>query len=334
MPRRSRLRFFGKFAAFFMSLVAANELVDILRISITKEREKTSMVYISEKDLGNAEHLRISLPMRGKTRKRMGMVGNKERAYTANDVEDFWLDYSPPTKANQVRFPLVSPPDFRMWESCRGSPVPPHSGAAPYTHLASPSSAPKTSMLRAAQISSLTLLLTCPIVRSPSCSLAHSSYIRSLVRSFVRSFTRSFVRPLVLSFTHSFVQSFFRSFTRSHLFVPVLIRVVGLCKTHKYHWNLVVLCGDRLAPPEVLSGDRTWVGFVVAVVNSPCCRISGGISFYPKEGRVLSCINAPVVSWGPILEFSFPIGRTKPPYLIEATLLQQAQLDIGKWCNT
>ncbi|KAJ8895437.1 hypothetical protein PR048_000769 [Dryococelus australis] len=34
-----------------------------------------------------------------------------------------WLDYSPPTKVNRVRFPPGSPPDFRMWESCRGSPV-------------------------------------------------------------------------------------------------------------------------------------------------------------------------------------------------------------------
>ncbi|KAJ8873585.1 hypothetical protein PR048_024403 [Dryococelus australis] len=64
---------------------------------------------------------------------------------------------SPPTKANRVQSPAGSP-DFRKWESrwtiplvggfSRGSP-------APYS-LQSPSSALKTSLLRAAQISSLT----------------------------------------------------------------------------------------------------------------------------------------------------------------------------------
>ncbi|KAJ8865974.1 hypothetical protein PR048_033498 [Dryococelus australis] len=30
-----------------------------------------------------------------------------------------WLDYSPPKKANRVRFPVERPPDFRTWESRR-----------------------------------------------------------------------------------------------------------------------------------------------------------------------------------------------------------------------
>ncbi|KAJ8870458.1 hypothetical protein PR048_029480 [Dryococelus australis] len=72
---------------------------------------------------------------------------------------------SPPIKANRVQSPAGSP-DFRKWESCRtmplvggfsrGLPIPPplHSGAAPQS-LQSPSSALKTSLLRAVQISSL-----------------------------------------------------------------------------------------------------------------------------------------------------------------------------------
>ncbi|KAJ8873638.1 hypothetical protein PR048_024460 [Dryococelus australis] len=73
---------------------------------------------------------------------------------------------SPPTKVNLVRSPAGSP-DFRKWEwrrtiplvggFSRGSsisPTPPHSGAAPHS-LQSPSSAFKTSLLRASQISSL-----------------------------------------------------------------------------------------------------------------------------------------------------------------------------------
>ncbi|KAJ8867721.1 hypothetical protein PR048_031524 [Dryococelus australis] len=66
----------------------------------------------------------------------------------------------------QVRFPARSLPHFRKWESCRtvplvggfsrGPPVfPPCIPALLRTHLASPLSALKTSILRAAQISSL-----------------------------------------------------------------------------------------------------------------------------------------------------------------------------------
>ncbi|KAJ8865654.1 hypothetical protein PR048_033174 [Dryococelus australis] len=55
-----------------------------------------------------------------------------------------WLDCSPPTQANQVRFPAGSRRDFRMWEPraerCRltagflGYIPPSHSDAAPYSH--------------------------------------------------------------------------------------------------------------------------------------------------------------------------------------------------------
>ncbi|KAJ8880856.1 hypothetical protein PR048_017328 [Dryococelus australis] len=76
------------------------------------------------------------------------------------------LARSPPTKANWVQSPAASP-DFCKWKLCRTMPLvcgflgdlpfppPLHSGAAPYSHQ-SPSSALKTSLLRATQISSLT----------------------------------------------------------------------------------------------------------------------------------------------------------------------------------
>ncbi|KAJ8895233.1 hypothetical protein PR048_000558 [Dryococelus australis] len=77
------------------------------------------------------------------------------------------LTFLPFTKANRVQSPAGSLPDFRMWESCRmrcrwsagflgDLPFPPpfHSGAPPYSPQ-SPSSAFKTTLLRAAQISSL-----------------------------------------------------------------------------------------------------------------------------------------------------------------------------------
>ncbi|KAJ8898326.1 hypothetical protein PR048_003686 [Dryococelus australis] len=77
------------------------------------------------------------------------------------------LARSPPAKAIQVQCPAGSLPDFRVWESCRddagGSVVflgdlqfllPFYSGAAPYLPQ-SHSSALKTSMLRAVQISSV-----------------------------------------------------------------------------------------------------------------------------------------------------------------------------------
>ncbi|KAJ8874054.1 hypothetical protein PR048_024894 [Dryococelus australis] len=79
-----------------------------------------------------------------------------------------WLNYSPFTKANRLRFPADLPPDFRMCELCRtmslaggfsrGSPVSPVFAfrRRSISHLASPSSALKTSTSRAAQISSPT----------------------------------------------------------------------------------------------------------------------------------------------------------------------------------
>ncbi|KAJ8878443.1 hypothetical protein PR048_019021 [Dryococelus australis] len=63
------------------------------------------------------------------------------------------LARSPPTPANRAQSPADSP-DFRKWQSC---PPPPNSGAAPYS-LKSPSLARNTSLLRVAQISSLTLI--------------------------------------------------------------------------------------------------------------------------------------------------------------------------------
>ncbi|KAJ8878043.1 hypothetical protein PR048_022506 [Dryococelus australis] len=75
------------------------------------------------------------------------------------------LARQPPTKANRVQSPAGSP-DFRMWESTMPwvggfsgrspvSPAPIHFDAAPFASHSS-SSALKTSLLRAAQISSLT----------------------------------------------------------------------------------------------------------------------------------------------------------------------------------
>ncbi|KAJ8893208.1 hypothetical protein PR048_005794 [Dryococelus australis] len=80
-----------------------------------------------------------------------------------------WLACSPPTKADRVQFP-AGRSNFRMWESCRtmplvggfsrGFPVPPPflSGAVLYSPKP-PSSALKTSLLKAAHISSLTLMI-------------------------------------------------------------------------------------------------------------------------------------------------------------------------------
>ncbi|KAJ8877825.1 hypothetical protein PR048_022283 [Dryococelus australis] len=77
-----------------------------------------------------------------------------------------WLACSPSTMKNRVQSPTGPLVDFCMWESCqkmplvgwfsRGSPVSPpfHSGVAPYSSR-SPSSALKTLLLRASQISSL-----------------------------------------------------------------------------------------------------------------------------------------------------------------------------------
>ncbi|KAJ8870765.1 hypothetical protein PR048_027064 [Dryococelus australis] len=77
------------------------------------------------------------------------------------------LERPPPTRANRVRFPTGSLSDIRTWESyqatplfggfSRGSPVSPCPRIPELllTHLTSPSSAFKTSLLRAGQISPL-----------------------------------------------------------------------------------------------------------------------------------------------------------------------------------
>ncbi|KAJ8868989.1 hypothetical protein PR048_030535 [Dryococelus australis] len=90
-----------------------------------------------------------------------GASATRPSSYTRGATVAQRLACSPPTKANRVQSPAGSP-DFRKWESCRtmtlvgvfsqGYPAPlpvPHSGAAPYS-LKSPSSARKTSLLRAA----------------------------------------------------------------------------------------------------------------------------------------------------------------------------------------
>ncbi|KAJ8865870.1 hypothetical protein PR048_033393 [Dryococelus australis] len=81
------------------------------------------------------------------------------------------LEYPPPTKANRDRITAGSVPGFRMQESCqtmplvgafsRGYLVPPvfEFRALLHTHLTSPSSALKTSLLRTVQISQLNYTL-------------------------------------------------------------------------------------------------------------------------------------------------------------------------------
>ncbi|KAJ8872002.1 hypothetical protein PR048_028342 [Dryococelus australis] len=111
---------------------------------------------------------------------RQGGSASRACRYTLKGLPVVWADVpgsrqgvaerlarSPPTKANRAQSPAGSA-DFRKWESSRtmaliggffqGPHVSPplHSGAAPYSHE-SPPLALKTSLLRAAQLSSLTL---------------------------------------------------------------------------------------------------------------------------------------------------------------------------------
>ncbi|KAJ8877987.1 hypothetical protein PR048_022450 [Dryococelus australis] len=108
-----------------------------------------------------------------------GIVGNREhklqrklararcREFEHNFAEPVRLARSPPAKENRAHSPAGSP-DFHKWGSCRAVPLvggfsrdlpfppPLHSGTAPYSPQ-SPSSALKTSLLRADQISSPSL---------------------------------------------------------------------------------------------------------------------------------------------------------------------------------
>ncbi|KAJ8872680.1 hypothetical protein PR048_026293 [Dryococelus australis] len=106
-------------------------------------------------------------------------IGRKSAARLMKATVAEWLARLPPTEAIRAQSPAVSLRIFAMWESCRmmplvggfsrGSPFSPpfHFGAAPYP-LQSSSSALKTSILRAVQISSLTLFFSvCRAVQSP-----------------------------------------------------------------------------------------------------------------------------------------------------------------------
>ncbi|KAJ8871412.1 hypothetical protein PR048_027729 [Dryococelus australis] len=61
--------------------------------------------------------------------KGLSYCGQRSKSFTSTEscLDDkagvvLWLDYSPPTKTNRVRFPAGSPPDFRTCESCRTMP--------------------------------------------------------------------------------------------------------------------------------------------------------------------------------------------------------------------
>ncbi|KAJ8875396.1 hypothetical protein PR048_023291 [Dryococelus australis] len=116
-----------------------------------------------------------------------------------------WLDYLPPTKSNRVRLSAGSLPDVRMWESCRMMPLVgignlPFFFPSPcipvllHTHIASPSSALKTSKLRAAQISSLTPTTQSTIITS--CDDARGFKGRGRGRSVHLTFTPTFSNML------------------------------------------------------------------------------------------------------------------------------------------
>ncbi|KAJ8890752.1 hypothetical protein PR048_010261 [Dryococelus australis] len=90
---------------------------------------------------------------------RIGSKVHLSRWEDSRTAETELLACSPPTKANRVQSPYGSVPEFRMWESCRmiplvggfsqGSPVSP-ALSFPHPPIISPSSALKTSLLKAA----------------------------------------------------------------------------------------------------------------------------------------------------------------------------------------
>ncbi|KAJ8871766.1 hypothetical protein PR048_028106 [Dryococelus australis] len=103
-------------------------------------------------------------------------------AFISDGSSTNWLDYSPSNLANRVRFPAGSPPPSgfshvgivpddavgRRVFSGISRFLRPFIQALQYTHLASPSLALETSLLRAARVSSLTRLLCTNALRCPS----------------------------------------------------------------------------------------------------------------------------------------------------------------------
>ncbi|KAJ8890983.1 hypothetical protein PR048_010492 [Dryococelus australis] len=123
----------------------------------------------------------------------------------------------PSTKANRVQPRPGHTPDFRRWESCRtiplvgvfsrGSPVYPRpfNPALLHTRLASPTSALHTSMLRAAQIFSLTERIITGteaklrrVERTPS---AHISIMSPLAKNTAESENWNYFPSIIANFT-------------------------------------------------------------------------------------------------------------------------------------
>ncbi|KAJ8883197.1 hypothetical protein PR048_015037 [Dryococelus australis] len=111
------------------------------RKNLSSETDKQNLG--SGKDQAPMYMVLFALPHNGATSKSRDYItafyldkklALKERTVSPTGSETAvvrWLDYSPPTKANRVRFPTGSPLDFSMWESCRTMPL--YFEAAPFS---------------------------------------------------------------------------------------------------------------------------------------------------------------------------------------------------------
>ncbi|KAJ8869327.1 hypothetical protein PR048_030902 [Dryococelus australis] len=168
------------------------------------------------------------------------------------------LARSPPTKANRVQFPPGSP-DSRKWESCRTMPLvgefslespvspPLHFRATPYP-FQSPSWALKTSLLRAAQISSLTL---CSELFDPGlCVLTTKSLHVPNYRLFtLRSQKSGQVRRLRQTENESNIVYQYRKCGTGSI---IVVRVVTVCE--RRHGSVAVPRVYRYKAGEWLAG--------------------------------------------------------------------------------
>ncbi|KAJ8879954.1 hypothetical protein PR048_020575 [Dryococelus australis] len=248
------------------------------------------------------------------------------------------LAHSPSTKANWAQSPAGSP-DFRKWESCRTIPlvggsspgIPTllpalHSGAAPYSPQ-SPSSALKTSLLRAAQISSLTN--ACQPANGSDYASPHSITVLELpVQNgavyLLRVFDLAAKGRSFSAAKWSYGQILFTPKMNLVLLVQCSIVAVASLRRPfsapgKQGWRRVLFADQHGAPLPMLSYVPAQAAPFRHAITAPACVLLGAREKLPPSRRELTlCRYAPAWSRqnkpGIVLRF----GIIRPAGLQEA----------------
>ncbi|KAJ8866102.1 hypothetical protein PR048_033626 [Dryococelus australis] len=211
--------------------------------------------------------------------------------------------YTPPTRANQVRFPAGSLPGFRTWESCRTmpllggfsrvSPVSPTFAFRRCSMLTSlhPSSDIKNAMLKAAQISSYSHTQDKQFVKRKIKSKAKTiQYSHILKCAFSKYKTR---RENYKTAIYSLMTKNYKTVGQYHLGSP-LVDDRPIMNAVKYRVVSGVVWANRMMVSSITDANRTGVLAVVDIGDSLiiCLKCHSRAAIWrPHKGPELPTIN-------------------------------------------